>query len=502
MPETNLFSTAMKHHRFVDLKAIAYSAMEKYGFWPRFPEPVIREVNASTEGKVLAGQSDVRDLRALLWSSIDNSDSLDLDQLEYCERGPGDEIHVRVAVADVDLYVPKASQTDRHAAHNGTSVYTGVTTFPLFPDRFSHGLTSLLPGGDRRAIVVEYAVLPDGSFRPGDVYRAQVLNKAKLVYEEVGDWLEGLGPIPPGVRDVPGLEAQIRLQVEASRRLKHYRMEQGALELDTLEPRTVMEGDTVREVVVPRKNLAGHLIEDFMIAANGTMVACLEKAGITMIQRVVQVPKHWDGIVETAAMFHEVLPAEPDAKALSEFLVRRKKADPERFPDLSLTIVKLLGRGEYLALEPGQEPYGHFGLAVTHYTHSTAPNRRYVDLIIQRLVKSVLDRKPSPYTTEELVQRSAWLTDREHESNKVERFMQKAAAALFLQNRIGDTFDAIVTGATEHGTFARTLHPPAEGKVVQGSHGLAVGQKITVRLLKADPYNALIDFACTGRGKR
>jgi exoribonuclease-2 len=220
-----------------------------------------------------------------------------------------------------------------------------------------------------------------------------------------------------------------------------------------------------------------------------------------MIQRVVMVPAHWDGIVETAALFGETLPETPDAKALSAFLVRRKKADPERFPDLSLTIVKLLGRGQYLALEPGREPYGHFGLAVTHYTHSTAPNRRYVDLIIQRLVKSVLDGRPTPYTAEELVQRSAWLTDREHESNKVERFMRKAAAALFLRNRIGDTFDGIVTGATEHGVFARILDPPAEGKVVQGSRGLAVGQKVTVRLLKADPYNALIDFACIGRGE-
>jgi exoribonuclease-2 len=426
---------------------------------------------------------------------------MDLDQLEYCEPGPGGEMRVRIAIADVDLYVPKDSQTDRHAAHNGTSVYTGIETFPMLPDRLSRDITSLLPGQDRMAVVIEYAVLPDGSFRPGDVYRALVNNKAKLAYEEVGDWLEGTGPVPRMVRDVPGLEDQLRLQNEVTWLLKKYRMEQGALDLDTLEARAVMEEGSVRDLVVQKKNMARSVIEEFMVAANGTMVAFLGIAGIPMIQRVVRVPKYWDGIVMTAATYGETLPPEPDAKALSKFLIRRKEADPERFPDLSLAIVKLLGPGEYMTLEPGREPYGHFALAVTDYTHATAPNRRYVDLINQRLLKSVLNQEPAPYMPEELVGQSAWLTDREKGSKKVERFMRKAAAAVLLRDRIGESFDALVTGVTEHGTYVRLITPPAEGKVVRGEHGLAVGRKVRVRLLKTDPYNGFIDFECIGRGK-
>jgi exoribonuclease-2 len=472
--------------------------MEKYGFEPGFPWSVSREVGALVEKRFPECQGGPADLRELLWSSIDNEDSMDLDQMEYCERSENGEIQVRVAIADVDLYVKRESPTDRRAAHNGTSVYAGVETFPLLPDRLSKGITSLLPGEDRVAVVVEYAVLPGGDFRPGGVYRALVNNKAKLVYEEIGDWFEGTTPVPQSVGKVPGLEAQLRLQLEASSRLKKYRTEQGALELDTLEPKTVVEEGKVCKLVVPKKNPAGHLIEDFMIAANGTMVARLEKAGVPMIQRVVRVPKNWDGIVATAALYGETLPKEPDAKALSEFLARRKAADPLRFPDLSLTIVKLLGRGEYLTHEPGQPPVGHFGLAVTHYTHSTAPNRRYVDLVIQRQVKSVLNGDPSPYATDELTELSTWLTEREHEANKVERFMRKAAAAVLLRDRIGETFDGIVTGATEHGVYARLFDPPAEGKVVRGDDGLRVGQVIRARLLKADPYNAFIDFERVG----
>ncbi|MDD1661255.1 MAG: RNB domain-containing ribonuclease [Methanomicrobiales archaeon] len=488
----------MKKHPEIDLAAIAWHAMEKYGFEPGYPSDVEREVGSLAEERFADPPRDVRDLRGLLWSSIDNEDSMDLDQLEYCEQGENGEIHVKVAVADVDLYVKKESPADQHAAHNGTSVYTGIVTFPLFPDRLSKGITSLLPDGDRMAVVVEYAVLPNGEFRPGGVYRALVRNKAKLVYEVIGDWFDGYSLVPQVVKDVPGLEEQLLLQLEASRRLKKYRMEQGALELDTLEPKVVVEEGKVCRLVAPRKNPAGHLIEDFMIAANGTMVARLEEAGIPMVQRVVRVPKHWDGIVETAALYHERLPGEPDAKALSEFLVRRKKADPERFPDLSLTIVKLLGRGVYLPLVPGQAPYGHFGLAVTHYTHSTAPNRRYVDLIIQRLVKSALAGDPAPYGAAELEGLCAWLSDREHEANRVERFMRKASAAVLLSDRIGETFEGIVTGVIEHGIFARLFDPPAEGKVVRRERGLRVGQIVRLKLLRTDPYNGFIDFERVG----
>ena len=493
----------MKSHHPIDLKAIAVTAMRKYGFEPRFPDAVVREVNALPAETFRSLQKETQDLRMLLWSSIDNYDSMDLDQLEYCERGQNGDIKVKIAIADVDVYVPKQSKTDKHAAHNGTSVYTGVETFPMLPDRLSKGITSLLPGQDRRATVIEYTVLPDGSFRPGEIYRALVFNKAKLVYEEIGDWLEGTSPTPPAVQEIPGLEEQLHLQTEAMRRLKKNRREQGALELNTIEAQAVVEDDgIVRDLVIQKQNMARCLIEEFMVAANGTMVSYLGNAGIPMIQRVVRVPKYWEEIVNTAATLGETLPAEPDAKALAKFLIRQKAADPERFPDLSLTVIKLLGPGEYMMLDPGSEPYGHFSLAVTDYTHATAPNRRYVDLINQRLLKSVLDRVHSPYRVEELVDLSAWLTSREKGSKKVERFMRKAAAAVLLQHRIGESFDALVTGASEKGTYVRLITPPAEGRVLRGERGLFVGQKVRVRLLKTDPYNGFIDFECIGRTKR
>ena len=491
----------MKKNKFIDLKAIASDAMRKYGFEPGFSNAVMKEVESLDETNDPDFGSNVQDLRSLLWSSIDNYDSMDLDQIEYCERGPGDEIHVKVAIADVDHFVPKQSRTDLRAAHNGTSVYTGVEIFPMLPDRLSKGISSLLPGDDHRAIVIEYAVLADGDVREGAIYRALVSNKAKLIYEEVGEWLDGERTIPERVSAVPGLEEQIRLQALVMSRLKKYRMKQGALELETIEAEPIAENGIVRDIVVQKMNAARFIIENFMIAANGTMVDFLGKAGIPMIQRVVRVPKYWDEIVMTAAAYREKLPREPDSKALSLFLLKRKEADPERFPDLSLTIVKLLGPGEYMTLEPGEPPTGHFGLAVTDYTHGTAPNRRYVDLVNQRLVKSVLDGKECPYTTHELYELSTWLSDREKGSKKVERFMRKAAAAVLLKDRIGETFEALVTGVTEHGIYARMISPPAEGRIMEGEQGLRVGQKIIVRLLRTDPYNGFIGFACIQRGE-
>jgi VacB/RNase II family 3'-5' exoribonuclease len=496
------FKTTMKTRRFVNLKAIAGNAMRKYGFEPIFPDSVIREVNAIKVITLPDSQKNIKDLRMLLWSSIDNHDSMDLDQMEFCENGKNGEILIKIAIADVDVYVQKKSHTDQHAAHNGTSVYTGIETFPMLPDKLSKGITSLLPGQNHMAIVIEYVVLPNGDVHHGDVFRAVVSNKAKLIYEEVGDWLEGSSPIPQAVQDVPGLIEQLNLQTEAIKRLKRRRREQGALELNTIEAEAVVEEGLVRELVIQRQNMARCLIEEFMIAANGTMVSYLDNAGIPMIQRVVRVPKYWDEIVITAATYGETLPAEPDVKALAKFLIRQKAADPDRFPDLSLTVIKLLGPGEYMMLEPGNEPYGHFSLAVTDYTHATAPNRRYVDLINQRLIKSVLDRMPSPYTKQELIDLSAWLSSREKGSKKVERFMRKAAAAVLLRDMKGKTFDALVTGASEKGTYVRLITPPAEGRIMQGEHGLRVGQKVRVRLLKTDPYNGYIDFACIGREKK
>lgn len=484
----------MKKLHSEDLKDIAVTAMRKYGFEPRFPDSVIEEVRTMSPPSFETLGKNTRDLRTLLWSSIDNHDSMDLDQMEFCERSRDGEIHVKLAIADVDFYVWKQSRTDTYAGYNGTSVYLGVETFPMLPDKLSKGISSLLPGPDHLAIVIEYTILTTGDIRPGEIYRAIVSNKAKLIYEEVGDWLEGSNVIPKTVREVAGLEEQIHIQCEAAQRLKKSRMEQGALDLETIEANAVMEGDLVKDLVVQKKNLARTIIEELMVAANGAMVNYLGKAGIPMIQRVVRTPRYWGEIIRVAASFGQHLPADPDSKALSIFLNYRKEADPEHFPDLSLTIVKLIGPGEYMTLEPGEPPFGHFGLAVTDYTHGTAPNRRYVDLIIQRLLKSVIDKVPSPYTDEELIERSTWLSGREKGSKKVERFMRKAAAAVLLQDRIGEQFDALVTGASEKGTYARLITPPAEGRIVQGEHGLRVGQKVRLRLLKTDPYNGFIDF--------
>ena len=484
----------------IDLEAIAYDAMERYGFKPEFPKNVLLEVDNISEETILVGRSDVRDLRGLLWSSIDNFDSLDLDQIEYCEPGPAGEIHVKVAIADVDFFVRKGMHTDRHASHNGTSVYMGIVTFPMLPDDLSKDISSLLPGKERRAVVIEYTVLPDGSQRHGEIYRGLVCNKAKLVYEEIGDWLEG-GRIPGAVSEINGLEEQIRLQAETALRLRKRRMERGALDLETIEAEPVVENGRVRDLVIQRQNLARQLIEEFMVAANQTMVNRLEIAGLPMIQRIVRVPKNWEGIVETAAEYGEYLPPKPDSVALSRFLDRQRAADPERFPDLSLTIVKLMGPGEYVAFVPGHIPIGHFALAVMDYTHSTAPNRRYVDIINQRILKSVLDGKNSPYDTEELDSLSYWLTAREKASQKAERFMRKAAAAVLLKDRIGDIFEGIVTGASEKGTYARLISPPVEGRIMQGEQGLRVGQKVRLRLIKTDPYNGFIDFESLGRLK-
>jgi exoribonuclease-2 len=491
----------MNTHQIIDLKAIARDAMVKYGFEPDFSKQVIQETTKISE-EVVFISSEAKDMRSLLWSSIDNHDSLDLDQIEYCEPGTDGSILVHIAIADVDAYVQKNSYTDKHAAHNGTSIYTGIETFPMLPDTLSKGISSLLPGHDHLAIVIEYSVLPDGSTHPGTIYPAIVSNKAKLIYEEIGDWLEGKTNIPQLVRDIPGLKEQIILQNTVAERLKKHRRAQGALDLGTLEANAIVKEGKVLDLVISDQNLARCLIEEFMVAANSTIVDFLTRAGMPMIQRIVRTPKNWEGIRITAAQYHFKLPSAPDTIALSKFLAKQRKSDPERFPDLSLTIIKLIGPGEYVSLIPGDMPIGHFALAVTDYTHGTAPNRRYVDLIIQRLIKSFINRRESPYSGMELSELASWLTGREKGSKKVERFMQKAAAAILLQNRIGEIFDGLITGASEKGTYVRILSPPIEGRVVQGSRGLYIGQKVRVRLLHTDPYHAYIDFDCTGRIKK
>ncbi|MEI7998521.1 MAG: RNB domain-containing ribonuclease [Candidatus Omnitrophota bacterium] len=490
----------------INLHAIARDAVRRYGFDFEFARNVIKEVALLKEDLLINRKQDgVRDLCTLMWSSIDNEESLDLDQLEYCENGNQQEILVKFAIADVDLFVPKGSKIDVHAALNGNSVYTGIETFPMLPEQLSAGLSSLKEGAVRMAVVVEFTVLKNGDIHQGDIYRAKVINKAKLVYEEVGVWLEGKGKAPKIFVKIPGLEAQVRLQNEAAVRLNAFRMEQGALELESIETKAVKENGMVVGLVLPQETCAHHLIENFMIAANRTVMDRLSKAGMMSIQRIVRIPKNWPGIVEVAASLGVQLPSEPSSRELSRFLLKRKLEDPLSFPELSLTIVKLLGPGEYEMQEPGKPATGHFGLAVSDYTHATAPNRRYVDVIIQRLIKAVILNQKCPYTRKELIEHAAWCTDRDKASKKVERFMRKVEASLILTGRVGEYFEGIVTGASEKGTYVRLVEPPVEGRVVRGFEKMRVGDKVRVRLNDLDPRLGHIDFILApslGRGSR
>lgn len=485
------------HSDSVDLFAIAHRAMLEAGFVPDLPAAVKKEVQAIAAGTPpRSSATSVRDLRTSLWSSIDDTKSRDLDQVEYAEALANGDARVLVGIADVDARVAKGSAIDEHAEVNATSVYAGVRTFPMLPEELSTDLTSLNAGEDRLAVVTEMVVAPDGTVKSPDIYLALLRSQAKLSYESVGAWLDGKAEVPANVKAVPGLEAQIRLQSETAGRLREFRKEHGALELETIQATPVVnEHGKVLELAVTEPNSARDLIANFMIAANVAMAQFLEGKGGPSLRRVVRTPKYWSRIVEIAEELGEKLPATPDSRALADFLARRKVADPLHFPDLSLAVVKSLGPGEYTVQLPGQEGEGHFGLAVQDYTHSTAPNRRYADLITQRLVKAALAEKPAPYTIEELKQLAEHCTERDSAARKVERKMRKVAAAVLLRDKIGEEFNAIVTGVSEKGTFARVISPPVDGRVMRGERGLRVGEKVRVRLLAADPERGFIDFA-------
>jgi VacB/RNase II family 3'-5' exoribonuclease len=483
-------------HSSINLQAIARQEMVKEDFYPDFPQTVTDEVNALDEAKLLSEPDpSIRDLRSLLWSSIDNQESRDLDQIEVAERLPDGSIQVRIGIADVDAFAAKGSATDQFAADNTVSVYTGVDTFPMLPERLSTELTSLLPDVDRLAIVVELVITSDGAVRTNEIYRALVRNQAKLEYQSIGRWLDGESDIPEEVTKIEGLEEQIRLQDEATGWLLKLRQKQGALEFETTEAKPVVTDDEGLKLKLQHKSRSQYIIENFMITTNVAMAAYLEKQGTPAIRRVVRKPKRWSRIVEIAESLGESLPEEPDSQALARFLAQQKARDPEHFPDLSLAVVKLLGAGEYVVVLPGTIQEGHFGLAVQDYTHSTAPNRRYPDLITQRLLKATLSAAPMPYTFDELEALAEHCEERQSAARKVERFMRKVIAAELLSGKIGQVFDAIVTGITNKGTFVRLLSPPAEGKVVRGDNGLDVGDKIKVRLLETEPEKGFIDFA-------
>jgi exoribonuclease-2 len=424
---------------------------------------------------------------------------MDLDQMEVAERvSAGDAsgpIRIKVAIADVDALVPKGSEVDKHAARNTTSVYTPAAIFPMLPEKLSTDLTSLADGQDRLAVVIEMVVEADGSLSSSAVYRAMVHNWAKLAYNAVGAWIEGHGPLPPAAAAVHGLDEQLKLQDEAAQRLRRLRVERGALSFQTVEAKAVWTDGTITDLKADPPNRAKQLIEDFMIAANGVTATFLDTKSFPSLRRVVRTPKRWPRIVELAESLGERLPVDPDSLALEEFLDRRKKADPEKFPDLSLSVIKLLGSGEYVVDPPGAEPPGHFGLAVRNYSHSTAPNRRYPDVITQRLLKAALAGAAVPYGEDELEKLATHCTEQEDAAQKVERHVNKSAAALLLQSRVGQRFDGFVTGASDKGTYVRILHPPVEGRVIHGFQGMDVGDRVHVKLISTDAERGFIDFA-------
>jgi len=481
-----------RQHRSI-LRRIAHRAMLERGLVPDFPLEALAELEG-IHGPATQTEESTRDLRNLLWCSIDNDDSRDLDQLTLAEAMPDGAAKVLVAIADVDAVVKKRSALDEHARQNTTSVYTIAETFPMLPEKLSTDLTSLNHESDRLAIVIELVLAEDGSLQSSDLYGATVRSRAKLAYNSVAGWLDGNGPMPQGISAVSGLDENLRLQDHVAQKLKALRHQHGALDLETIEARPVFDGDELKALEPDTKNRAKDIIEDFMIAANGVTARYLASKNLPSLRRVVRVPKRWDRIVELAAERGSTLPKEPDARALDQFLVSARVADPLRFPDLSLGVIKLLGAGEYVVELPGGNVAGHFGLAVRDYAHSTAPNRRYPDLITQRLLKAALAGHPLPYENDELETLARHCTEAEDAANKVERQVTKSAAAILLETRIGEQFDAIVTGASDKGTWVRLLQPPVEGKLESGLDALNVGHRLRVQLVRTDVERGYIDF--------
>jgi len=475
------------NHAHVDLAAIAREEMVERGFSPDFP-PAVEQQLATIRA---APPDGLRDLTDRLWSSIDNDDSRDLDQIEWAERAAGG-IRVLVGVADVDFAVAKGTAIDAHACHETTTVYAGIRTFPMLPERLSTDLTSLSENGDRAAIVIEMIVSADGSVSGGSIYPARVRNRAQLTYNGVGPWLEGQAGAPAKVAASPDLAAQLKLQDEAAQALREARHKLGALTFDRVETQAVVTNGQVQSVVARAHNRAAQLIEDFMIAANEVMARTLRAAGVSSIRRVVKDPERWPRIVELAESHGEKLPPTPDAAALNAVLMRRKRADPAHFADVSLAVLKLMGPGEYAVMRPGETGMGHFALAAQDYTHSTAPNRRFADLVTQRLLKGV--GAQSPYTDDELDVIARNCTLKEDAARKVQRDMNKRLAAVALANRVGQTFAAVVTGVTHKGVFVRSFDPPVEGRLVRGEEGLDVGDRLRAKLLSTDAVRGFIDF--------
>ena len=482
-------------HNF-NLQSAARESMLERGFHPDFPQSAQDEVHAlQAKPPQTNGVPAARDLHELLWSSVDNDTSRDLDQIEVAKEMADGTVRIQVAIADVDAYVPAGSAIDKYAAAQTTTIYTGVHNFSMLPEALSTGLTSLLEGQERSSLVYEFSVDSEGCVNGHDIYRAIVVNHAQLAYPSVGAWLQTGKNAPAKVAASAELQKQLLLQNRVAQQLRKERYRRGALNLETIETHPLVIDGQLVNIETQHRSLATNLIEDFMIAANEVVAKSLDQAHFSSIRRVVKTPKRWDRIVELAAQFGTKLPGVPDPKALQDFLCERRTTDPEHFPDLSLAVIKLLGSGEYVLERAGESSPGHFGLAVQDYTHSTAPNRRYADLVTQRLIKAMLAKQKSPYSDEELAAIAQQCTKQEDAARKVEREMGKRIAAVVMRSRIGQTFAAIVTGVNEHGSFVRTRNPHVEGMLIRGQKGVDVGDKINVTLVHTDPERGYIDFA-------
>lgn len=476
----------------IDLVQLAKQVMIEKGLLPEFSLEVYQELEKMK--KPLVPSQKVEDLSSLIWCSIDNDDSRDLDQLTFARKEKNGNFTIWVAIADVDSLVLKNSFTDQHAKVNTTSVYTPAKIFTMLPEKLSYNLTSLNEGESRLAIVVKMEMNAKGDILDSSLSESKVYNWAKLTYKEVGEWLSGKMAIPDKVSRVGGLEEALKVQHTAAQVLRQKRHTFGALTLQSskVEARVREKDQIVLELQT--QNFAQALIEEFMILANAVMAEHLRQANIPSFRRVVRVPRNWPRIVEVARSFGEDLPQKPEAKALDQFLIKRKKADPETFQDLSLTIIKLLGRGEYVIEHPQDKPIGHFGLAIPEYMHSTAPNRRYPDLISQRQYKAYLKREPNPYSRDELEMLAKHCTAQEDAAAKVERRMNKSAAALLLKDSIGSIYNGVVTGVTDKGIWVRIFEPPVEGKIIKGFKNLEVGDRARVKLVSLDILKGFIDF--------
>ncbi len=492
LKKSRSMNTNEKHHRAI-LQRIAHRAMLERGLFPDFSIAAIGELD-QIQMPHPTNAAAVRDMRTFLWASIDNDDSRDLDQLTLAEALPDGRINIMVAIADVAAIIKAGSAIDEHARHNSTTVYTAAEIFPMLPEKISTDVTSLNFNEDRLAIIVEMSIDTDGSLQDSKIYSAWVRNHAKLAYNSLAGWFDGNGEEPGAISAVKGLAENLKLQNKTAQKLKDFRHVHGALSLETIEAKPVFDGDQLLMLEIEEKNCAKELIEDFMIAANGVTARYLSENNFPSVRRVVRIPKRWDRIVEIAAQLNFVLSEVPDSKALDDFLVMQKAADPLRFPDLSLAVIKLLGAGEYIAEIPGGIAPGHFGLAVKDYAHSTAPNRRFPDLITQRLLKASMNGEAVPYGKEELDILVAHCTQAEDAAKKVERQVGKSAAALLLESKIGEQFDSIVTGASNKGTWVRLLDMPVEGKLMQGFEGLDVGDRLRVKLTSVDIEQGFIDF--------